>query len=721
MKGNVAGQEPVEVERYELRAGPARRFELDRRDFVKLLGAGLLITVSLPASLWAQRRGGRGGWGSQAAGTLDTRLHIAADGRVTVMTGKVEIGQGIRTSLAQAAAEELRLAPESIRMLMGDTDLVPDDGPTFGSMTTPYTLPLIRQAAAAAREYLIDLAAARWKTARTALVAAGGRVKDPRSGRSLTYGELARGEKLTRKIGEVVLTPADRWQALGKPLPSVDGEAIVTGNYRYPSDVRREGMLYGKVLRPPAAGAKLLSADLAAARALPGVVVVREGDFIGVAAGSAGTAEKALAAIKAQWSVPPQPDDREIYSYLRTHAAGSGGGGEAGWAPAPTEEGSVEEGMGRAAHTLQATYTLAYIAHAPLETHAAVAEWKNGKVTVWTGTQIPFWVRREVAQACGIPESRVRIIMSAVGAAFGGKHTGEAAVEAALLSRRAGRPVRVLWTREEEFTAGYFRPAGVIDVKAGVAADGTLTAWEMHNYNSGAQALSSPWYAAANVKTAFHASHSPLRQGSYRALAAPANHFAREAHLDGLAALIRMDPLAFRLKNLREPRLRAVLESTAERFGWGKTKSSPTRGFGLACGLEKGSCVACCVEVAIERRTGELRLVRLTEGFECGAIVNPHLLRSQVMGCILQGLGGALFEEIRFAQGKILNAAFSSYRLPRFRDIPAVEVLLLDRKDLPPAGGGETPLVALAPAVGNAVFAATGVPLRSLPLRLPGQ
>lgn len=719
MKRTVAGEFPVEVERYELWAGPAHRFELDRRDFVKILGVGLLITVSLPTSLWAQRRGGRGGWGARPAGTLDTRIHIAADGRITLMTGKVEIGQGIRTALAQGTAEELRVGPESVDMLMGDTDLVPDDGPTFGSMTTPYTLPLVRQAAAAAREYLIDLAAARWSVPRASLIAAEGRVKDPKSGRSLTYGELARGEKLTRQIGEATLTPADRWQVLGKSAPWVDGEAIVTGSYRYPSDVRREGMLYGKVLRPPAAGAKLISLDVSAAASMAGVTVVREGDFVGAAARSAAAAKRAVAAIKATWHIPPQPNDREIYTYLRTHASGTGGRGESGWAPAPTEEGSVEQGLARASQRLETTYTLAYIAHAPLEPRAAVAEWKNGKVTVWTGTQIPFWVRREVAEACGVPESRVRVIMSSVGAAFGGKHTGEAAVEAALLARKAGKPVGVFWTREEEFTAGYFRPAGVIDVKGGVTAEGTLTAWEMHNFNSGAQALASPWYGAPNVKTAFQSSASPLRQGSYRALAAPANHFARESHMDGLAALVKMDPLAFRLKNLRDPRLRTVLERTAERFGWGKEKSSPTRGFGLACGLEKGSCVACCVEVAVEKRTGEIRVVRLTEGFECGAIVNPGLLRSQVIGCIIQGLGGALFEEIRFERGKILNPRFSSYRLPRFSDVPSIDVLLLDRKDLPSAGGGETPLVAVAPAVANAVFAATGIRIASLPLRRP--
>lgn len=704
-------------ERYELFAGPAYRFDMKRRDFVKILGTGLMITVVMPASLWAQQRGGGGWWGSSGPRTLDSRIHIAEDGRITVMTGKVEIGQGIRTSLAQAAAEELRTAPTKIRMLMGDTDLVPDDGPTFGSMTTPLTLPVVRQGAAAAREHLIDLAAARWRVDRASLIARDGKVEDPKTGRSLEYGELARGQKLTQKIGEFTLPPPSQWKVLGKSLPMINGMDIVTGSYQYPCDIKRAGMLYGKMLRPPAIGAKLISLDTSAASAMAGVTVVRDGDFVAVTAPSAERARRAVAAIKATWSTPPQPNDREIYDYLKKRSSS----GESGrWRRSgPIEEGSVEAGLAQAAHTLEASYTVAYIAHAPLEPRAAVAEWSHGKVTVWTGTQIPFWVRREVAEACRIPEDRVRIIMSAMGSAFGGKHTGEAAIEAAKLAAKAGKSVKVFWTREEEFTSGYFRPAGVIDVKAGAARDGSLTAWEIHNFNSGAEGLHSPWYAVSNLKTAFHPSSSPLRQGSYRALAATANHFARESHLDDLAALARLDPLDFRMKNLRDPRLRTILEATADKFRWTKKKSSPTRGYGLACGFEKGGYVACCVEVEIQEQTKSVRIVRLTEGFECGAIVNPNLLRSQVIGAIIQGLGGALFEEIKFENGKIVNPRFSSYRLPRFTDIPSIEVVLIDRQDIPPAGAGETPIVAVAAAIRNAILAATGIPLRSLPLRLP--
>ena len=325
--------------------------------------------------------------------------------------------------------------------------------------------------------------------------------------------------------------------------------------------------------------------------------------------------------------------------------------------------------------------------------------------------------------------------MPDMGSGYGGKHTGECAIEAARLARAAGRPVKLVWTREEEFTWAYFRPAGLIEAKGGVRRDGTITAWEFHNYNSGGSGIATP-YDVPNQHIEFHATKSPLRQGSYRSLAAAANHFARESFMDELAALAKMDPLEFRLKNLKDDRLRAVLEAAAQKFGWQRAKSSATRGFGLACGVEKGGYVATCAEVAIEpRSTGvspvqehgqdgratngsnaQVRIVRVVTAFDCGAVVNPDHLKNQIEGANVMGIGGALFEAIEFENGKILNAHLSAYRVPRFGDTPKIEVVLVDRKDLPSAGAGETPIVGLAPAVGNAICAATGVRLRSLPM-----
>src|SRR5262249_29243029 len=286
-------------------------------------------------------------------------------------------------------------------------------------------------------------------------------------------------------------------------------------------------------------------------------------------------------------------------------------------------------------------------------------------------------------------------------------------VEAARLTKAAGKPVKLVWTREEEFTWAYFRPAGVIEVTAGVKKDGTLTAWDFHNYNSGGSAIGTP-YEVPHRRTEFHATDYPLRQGSYRALASTANIFARESHMDDLAPAVGMDPLGFRLKNLRDDRLRAVLEAAAEQFGWGKSKPAPGHGFGIGGGTEKGSYVATCAEVAVDPTTGQVRVLRVVSAFECGAVLNPDHLKNQVEGAGMMGLGGALFEAIEFADGKVLNPNFTDSRLPRFRDAPQFETVLLDRKDLPSAGAGETPIVGIAPAVRNAIAQATGIRLRSM-------
>jgi nicotinate dehydrogenase subunit B len=337
---------------------------------------------------------------------------------------------------------------------------------------------------------------------------------------------------------------------------------------------------------------------------------------------------------------------------------------------------------------------------------------------VWTGTQRPFGVRRELAEAFRLPEEKVRVIVPDTGSGYGGKHSGETAIEAARLARAAERPVKLVWTREEEFTWAYFRPAGVIEVSSGADAEGRLTAWEFHNWNSGASAIRTP-YEVANQKIQFHPARSPLRQGSYRGLAATANHFAREVHMDELARAAKLDPVELRRRNLRDARVRAVLDAAAERFGWGRPKAAPNRGHGVAAGTEKGSYVAACAEVAVDRVTGAVRVLRLVAAFECGAIVNPDHLRSQVEGSLVQGLGGALFEEVQFEKNEVRSDRFSRYRVPRFSDVPALHVVLLERKDLPSAGAGETPIVAVAPAVACAIFDATNVRLRSLPL-VPG-
>ncbi|MGA8028491.1 MAG: molybdopterin cofactor-binding domain-containing protein [Bryobacteraceae bacterium] len=651
-----------------------------RRDFLKSLGGGALVLFV--ATEGAAR-------GDELPRNVSSWLHIAPDGTITAYTGRVEVGQNIRTSLTQAVADELCCAPGSVRLVMGDTDLTPFDMGTFGSRTTPTMAPLLRKMASTAREALIDAAAKKWGVDRNSLVIADGCVRNRASGRSTSFGELAAAMNWMNVIGrEDCVTPPSKWQIAGTSVPKVNARAIVTGSHHYSSDHKVPGMLYGRMLRAPSFGAKLISIDATVAGQMAGVTVVRDGDFIGVTAPDEHVAQKAVQSIKAEWDEHAQISAADLFSYIKADAVGT---------PA-----------------VHSTYTIAYIAHVPLEPRAALAQWNSGKLTVWTGTQRPFGVRTELAEAFGITEDRVRVIMPDTGSAYGGKHTGECAIEAARLAKGAGKPVKLIWTREEEFTWAYLRPAGVIDLTSGVAKDGTLTAWEFHNYLSGPSGLQTP-YEVPNPVVQYHAVKSPLREGSYRGLAATANHFARESHMDELAASIGMDPLEFRLKNLKNPRLRAVLEAATEGFGWSRRKPSPTRGFGLACGTEKGGYVACCAEIAIGPDRG-IHIERVVEAWECGAIVNPEHLKNQVEGAIVMAIGGALFEAIDFSNGRILNARLSKYRVPRFSDVPKIEVILIDRKDLPSTGAGETPIVGLAPAVANAIYSATGKRIRSMPM-----
>ena len=684
-------------------------FGLKRRAFVQLLGAGLLIAVSAPAL--AQRRGGRGGSGG--ARSIAARIHLGKDGTIVVMAGKVEGGQGARAELSQAAAEELRVPLGRIQLVMADTSLVPDDGITAGSGSTPRTVPAVRQGAAAARELLIDFACKRWNVERDAVQLNAGKVTDTASQRSLTYSDLAASEDAAQALqqpvpADVALTSVKEWKVLGNPAGRPNGRDIVTGAHKYPSDIIRPGMLYGKVLRAPSFGAKLVSVDLAPARAMQDVVAVQDGQFVGLAAPTVFLAEQARDAIAktAKWEPSSHPASKDLFAYLKQHAQGN--------APASP----FADELAKAKHVLRQSYHVAYVQHAPLEPRAAVAEWTDGKLTVWTGTQNPFGHRSDLMRTFHLAEDHVRVVVPDLGGGFGGKHTAEAAEEAARLAQAAGKPVSLRWTRAEEFTWAYFRPAALIEAEASLDAKGALTSWHFININSGGSAIDTP-YRAGNARCEFVRSDAPLRQGSYRVLAATANTFARESFMDELAAAAGADPLDFRLAHLENPRLRAVLETVAARFNWKERAGKKTRntGVGLACGTEKSSYVAACVEVGIDQ--GKIIVRRVCQVFECGAILNPENLLSQVQGAIIMGLGPALREEMRFENGEMLNASFRKYQVPRFEDVPELDIHLLNRPDLASAGAGETPIMVVAPAIANAAFHATGIRVRTMPISLP--
>jgi isoquinoline 1-oxidoreductase len=654
---------------------------------VQALGAGILITIIAPG-IQAQERGGNrrgGGRGNQRPVPIDARLHIANDGAITVMTGKVECGQGARAEITQAAAEELGISPDRVQLLMGDTDLCPDDGITAGSRTTPSTLPSVRQACAAARAMLVKLVG---------------------EGQPLDYSKLATSDSLKQTPEGATLTPPKDWKVLGASAQRPNRRDVVTGAHQYPSDIIRPGMLYGKVLRPIAFGATLKNIDLAPAKAIPGVTVVRDGNFIGVCAPTTHEAKQAIAALEktAEWDAAQGPSSATLFAHLRDHARGG------------IPENPFENANG--ARPFQQNYNVAYIQHAPLEPRAAVAEWTDGKLTVWTGSQNPFGCRRELTGAFHLEESSVRVIVPDFGGGFGGKHTGECAVEAARLAKAAGKPVAIRWTREEEFTWAYFRPAAAIDVQATLDPAGRITSWHFVNINSGRSSIDSP-YRIENSKADYVDSDPPLRHGSYRALAATANTFAREVAMDELAVLAKQNPLEFRLAHLApDDRLRAALEEAAKQFRWNGRAQTPNIGVGLACSTDKGSFVAACAEVEVDPSTNTYRVRRIVQTFDAGAVTNPENLISQNQGGIVQALGAALREAMQFENGKIKNASFWRYRAPRFEDLPQIEVHLIDRKDQPSAGAGETPLICVAPAIANAIFNATGKRLREMPLRL---
>jgi nicotinate dehydrogenase subunit B len=513
----------------------------------------------------------------------------------------------------------------------------------------------------------------------------------------------------------------------GQPARPAGAADVVTGAKKFPSDLRLEGMLHGCVLHPPAARAQLRSIDTSAAAALAGVTVVRDGTLTGVLAADYQTARAGLAAITADWNEQAGPQGTgDLESYLRAHPAG----GEGMSAPFRHLEGDPEGALGAGPVRVEAHYSVAYVAHVPMEPRAALARWQGDQLEVWAATSTPFRARRELAEALGVPEAAVRVVVPDFGGGFGGKHGSAVALEAALLARAAGRPVKVQWSRHDEFSSGYLRPAAFIDVASAADATGQLTGWSFTNINSGAAGIMIP-YRVPNQRITYQPASAPLAQGSYRALAATANGFARESHLDELASAVGADPVQFRLRHLDDDRLAAVLSAAASEIGWDPGASpslqSPAggrTGTGIALGLEKGGRVATAARVHVSP-DGAVSVLELITAVDCGAVVYPDGLINQVEGAVMMGLGPALFEQIEFAGSRVLNGSMSQYRVPRLADLPAdLRVLLLDQPYQASAGGGEAPIVAVAPAIANAISRACGVRLRSLPLvpdgRVPG-
>jgi isoquinoline 1-oxidoreductase len=671
------------------------------------------VVVGMPAA--------RGGYATTAYGNTQPQgdaarwLLIRPDGSATAYAGKVEYGQGVRSGFAMEVADELRLRLTEVEVVLGDTDLVPWDMGTFGSQSTGIVGLQLRKAAATARQALLELAAERLDLPASELLCRDGHVmsrSDPN--KSLSYGDLVAGKLLRREIGEdSALTPSEAFTIMGRPAQRVDAVDRVTGQARYAQDILIPGMLFAKLLRAASLAAHLTEIDASVAERMAGVVqVVQDGDLVAVLAVTDEQAERAAGTILARWEEEPeQPSHLDMPDQLLRSQHD---------ATKVQEIGSLEEGFGQADGVLEEVYYLPYVANAPMEPRAAVAEWREGRLTVWAGTQRPFGLRAELAQHFGIAETDVRVIAPEIGGGFGAKSYFPAGLEAARLAKAAGRPVRVAYTRAEDTAWGSFRPAALIEIKSGFKTDGSIAAWEFRAYHAGDRAMiarrgSDTPYNTPNVTVTVSSSDSPLRVGSYRSLGGAVNHFARESHIDEIAHAVGMDPVELRLRNLTNPRLRRVLELAADRFDWAGARPPSDRGVGVAIGVDVGSYAAMCVQADVQG--SEVKVGHVVAALDCGLTVNPEGARNQVEGSIIMGMGTALYEAIEFRGGSILNPGFVRYRVPRITDAPAIEVVLAGDADEPSTGAGEPGIVPVAAAIANAVFDRTGRRVRELPLQ----
>ena len=686
---------------------------LSRREFIKLMGGGIVIlfAVGEPSLLEAQRQRGQ-----PLPDDFNAFLRIGEDGRVSCFTGKIEMGQGVITSLAMMLADELEVALDSVDMVMGDTDLCPWDAGTWGSMSTRFFGPPLRAAAAEARMVLIELGAEYLKTPASELtVEAGVIYNKSQTQKKVSYAQLAKGKKIVRRLEkEKVLEKPSEFTIVGTPVLRRDATDKVTGRAKYAGDLREPGMLYARILRPPAHDAKLVSADTSGAKSVAGASVIQDGDMIAVLHQDPELAEQALTKIKAQWERPEAKfDDKTIFDHLLKVAPA----GET-----VSEGGNLVEGERASRTVIEKTYLNAYVAHAAIETHTALAKVEGGKATVWAATQSPFGIKEEVASALGLPAEDVHVMTPFVGGGFGGKGTNHQAAEAAKLAKIVGRPVQVTLTRPEEFFYDTFRPAAVVKIKAGVTDAGEISLWDYGVYFAGDRGAQH-FYDIPHHRTMAYGSSwrgqpgsHPFATGPWRAPANNTNTFARESQVDILAVAAGLDPLEFRLKNLKDARMIRVLKAAAEKFGWTPAKAPSGRGYGIACGTDSGTYVAHMCEVEVDRKTGHVQVKRVTCAQEMGLCINPEGAKIQMEGCITMGLGYALTEGIHFKGGEILDLNFDTYEIPKFSWVPQIETVIVDDRNAVPQGGGEPAIICMGGVVANAIFDAVGARLFELPM-----
>ncbi len=684
--------------------------QIDRREFLKNIGGGIIIVFSISQMGFLTgckpRNGGE-------FPEFNAYLRVKEDGRVDCFSGKIEMGQGANTSLAQALADELEVGIDKIDMIMGDTDLCPHDDGTWGSMTSRFHDPVIRAAAAEAREVLKKLAAEKLDVTLEQLIAENGviYVESDRN-KNVTYGDLTKGKKIIQTISEkpVLKKPGD-FKIIGKSHLRLDSVEKVTGKALFSADIQLPGMLYAKIVRPPAHGSKLISVDTSAAESIQGVQVLREDDFIVVLHASYEIAEQAVSIVKAEWEKPASKANNEtIFEHILKTATESN---------VRHEGGSLETGKKESGFLFENEYHDGYKAHATIETHAATAVFKDGALTMWASSQTPFGTREEVAGALKLPKEKVHLKQIFLGGGFGGKIYNRQATEAARIAMMVeGTPIQLMWSRKEEFMYDMFRPAAVIKVNSGVTKDGTIKLWDFNIFCAGDRGTEL-FYGVPNHRTTTFEGPEvhPFGTGAWRAPGNNTNTFAREVQIDIMANKIGMDPLEFRLKNINNERALNSLKLAANKFGWTTTKPPKGTGRGIAVGTDAGTLVTVIVEVNVDSKTGAVKVNRAVVGQDMGQVINPEGTITQSEGCVNMGLGYSLTEDVVFDWGEVKSANFGDYSLPLFSTIPEIiETVWVDAMDQPPQGGGEPAIICMGGAVANAVFEACGARVFRLPI-----
>ncbi len=699
-----------QINRYYFHDVDAPPVKVDRRDFLKRLGGGIIIVFSLSEMAFMNGYKSRD---EDEYPQFNAFLRVKEDGRVDCYSGKIEMGQGANTSLAQVLADELEVDISQVDMIMGDTELCPYDAGTWGSMTTRFHDPLIRAAAAEARLVLMELASEKLAVPVKQLEASEGKIFDKSDkDKSVSYEELTKGQKIVRSLSKKPeLKKPDQFDVVGKSHRRIDAEKKVTGKAQYSADIQLPGMMYVRIVRPPAHGSKLKSANTSAAEALPGVKVLKDDDFIVVLHESPEMAEKAANSVKAEWEVPPsKANDETIFRYILDNATDS---------KVRHHSGDVEAGMKAAGLKFEHEYQDGYKAHASIEPHSATAVFENNKITMWASSQTPFGTREEVAGELGIPKENVHLKQIYLGGGFGGKIYNRQAVEAARVAKMTeGTPVQLMWSRKEEFMYDMFRSAAVIKINSGITEDGKITYWDFNSYCAGDRGTEL-FYGIPNHQTLTWEGENvhPFGTGAWRAPGNSTNTFARESQIDIMAHKIGMDPLEFRMKNMNNKRALNSLTLAADKFGWSKGKLPKGKGRGIATGIDAGTLVTVIVEVDVDTSTGEVKVNRAVVGQDMGQVVNPEGTKIQAEGCVNMGLGYSLSEDVQFDWGNVKSENFDSYQLPRFSTIPkTIDTVLADAMDQPPQGGGEPAIICMGAAVANAVFDACGARVFRLPV-----